>query len=119
MLTSAYFVVNEEYYQSSHVTGTAASSAETAELEASIKATLVSQGLAAQTVSLTATQIVPGMVQTVEWRVGVTYLGDPIAINAMFLVVMGNNIFGLGGVHANSLWKEHTGLTTTSHAPAR
>jgi hypothetical protein len=119
ILTTAYFVVDEEYFQSSHVTDATASSAETAQLEASVKSTLVAQGLNAQTVSMKAMQIVPGMVQTVEWRVDVAYLGDPIAIDAMFLVIMGSSIFGLGGVHANSLWKEHTGLTTISHAPAR
>ncbi len=119
MLTTAYFVVDEEYYQSSHVTGEPASSAETAELEASVKSTLVMLGLNAQTVSMRVQSIETGMVQTVNWRVDVTYLGNPITINSLSVVIMANNIVGLGGVHANSLWKEHTGLTKVSHAPVR
>lgn len=119
MLTTAYFVLDEEYYQSSHVTGEPAASAETAEIATSIKSTLIALGLNAQTVSMSVQGIETGMVQTVNWRVEVTYLGDPITINALSVVVMANNIVGLGGVHANSLWKEHTGLTKVSHAPAR
>ena len=105
--------------QSSHVTGEPAASTETSEVEADVKTTLIGQGLNAQTVSMTPSQITTGMIQVVEWRVDVTYLGDPIAIDSMFLVVMGSSIMGLGGVHLNSLWKEHTGLTTVSYAPVR
>ena len=122
MLTTAYFVVDEEYFQSSHVTGEPAASIETSELEADVQSTLILQGLNAQTVSMTATQINTGMVQVIEWRVELTYLGDPIAVDNNVVAAIGSSIMALGAAHQNSLWREnadHTGLTTVSHAPVR
>ena len=68
---------------------------------------------------MTVAQVNTGMVQYFEWRVDLTYLGDPITINNNVVLSIGSNIMGLGGSHLNSLWKENTGLTTVSHAPVR
>jgi len=119
ILTTAYFSVKEEYFQGLHVTGEPAFTTETAELEASVLATLSAHGLNAQTVSMSVTDIGTGMQQTIQWRVEVAYLGDPIAIDAMFVVSMGQGIASLADpVHLNSFWLPLEGLTTVSHIPA-
>ena len=63
---------------------------------------------------MTATQINTGMVQVIEWRVELTYLGDPIAVDNNVVAAIGSSIMALGAAHQNSLWREnadHTGLT--------
>lgn len=118
-MTTAYFSVKEEYFQGSHVTGEPAFATETAELEASVLGTLSAHGLNAQTVAMSIADVGTGMQQTIQWRVEVTYLGDPIAIDAMFVVSMGQHIASLADpVHRNSMWLPFEGLTTVSHIPA-
>ena len=90
---------------------------ETAQLEASVKATLIANGLTALTVSMSIVNVVTGMHPDVEWRVDVLYVGDPIVIDSQFIVAMATNINGMGGVHQNSLWVGHSGLVTKSHVP--
>ncbi len=119
ILTSAYFTIKEEYFQGSHVTGEPAFTDETADLEASVLATLTTHGLNAQTVAMKVVDVGTGMQQTIHWRVDVAYLGDPIAIDAMFVVSMGQGIAGLADpVHRNSMWLTDQALTTVSHIPA-
>jgi len=119
VLTTAYFSVKEEYFQGSHVAGEPAFTDETSDLEASVLNTLNTHGLSAQTVSMKVVDVGTGMQQTIHWRVDVTYLGDPIAIDAMFVVSMGQGISGLADpVHRNSMWLPDQGLTTVSHIPA-
>lgn len=101
------------------MSGDPAFATETAELEASVLATLSAHGLNAQSVSMSVEDVGTGMQQTIQWRVDVTYLGDPIAIDAMFVVSMGQNIASLSDpVHRNSMWLPLEGLTTVSHIPA-
>ena len=60
-----------------------------------------------------------GMQQTIYWRVDVTYLDNPIAIDSTFVVSMGQDIAALlDSVHQNSMWGLQEGLTTLSHVPA-
>ena len=118
-MTTAHFSVVEEYFVGSHVTGEPAATDETADLEASIKATLIAHGLSAQTVSLSVAGVTTGMQQTIEWRVDVVYLGDAISIDSAFVVSMGQDIATLSNpVHLNSMWVPHEDLTTDSHIPA-
>ena len=98
--------------------GEPAAATETAQIEARVKSALITDGLNVQTVSMTPT-IDPGFQQTINWRVDLTYLGDPIVIDSMVVAAIGGQIMGLGGVHLNSLWQEHGGLVTVSHEPAR
>ena len=116
ILTKSYFLIDEEYFQSSHIVGEPAFTTETTDIETSIKSTLLLQSLNVQTVAMSVVQIVSGTVQTIEWRVDVTYLGVPITID---FFPIGSHLVNLGGVHQNSIWREHQGLTTVSHAPQR
>ena len=119
ILTSAYFTVKEEYYEGSHATSREVAD-ETADIEASILNTLKAHGLDAQTVAMEATNVGTGAQQTIHWRVDVTYIADPIVIDAMFVVSMGQGIADLDDpVHRNSMWLPDQGLTTASHVPAR
>ena len=100
------------------MTGEPAFTTETDEIEASVLSTLNAHGLSAQTVAMRVTDVGTGMQQTIHWRVDVTYLGDPIAIDAMFVVSMGQGIATLSNpVHLNSMWLPDQGLTTLSHVP--
>ena len=72
-----------------------------------------------QTVSLSVVGVTTGFQQTIEWRVDVVYLGDPIGIDSAFVVSMGQDIATLvNPVHLNSMWVPHEDLTTISHIPA-
>ena len=82
-----------------------------------MKATLIANGLAATTVSMSVINLVTGMHPEIEWRVDVLYVGDPIVIDAQFIVAMSTNINTMGGVHQNSLWIGNSGLVTKSHVP--
>ena len=68
--------------------------------------------------TIMSTSIATGYQQTVEWRVDVTYLGEPILISPAFVVSMGNGIAALGGAHANSIWEANEGLVTLSRSVA-
>ncbi len=77
----------------------------------------MAHGLNVQTLSVTPTSVATGYQQTVQWRIDVTFVGDPILISPAFIVAMGNGIAALGGAHANSVWAANEGLVTTSRVP--
>ena len=90
------------------------------QIEASMKSTLVAQGLDVQTLTMTPMSVTPHHEdEIIDWRVDVTYLGDPIVIDAAVVMNIGINLTGMLGPHLNSVWKEHSGLVTVSHEPAR
>ena len=100
--------------------GEPAASTETAQIEASMKSTLVAQGLDVQTLTMTPMSVTPSQEdEIIDWRVDLTYLGDPIVIDAAVVMDIGSNLTGMLGPHLNSIWKEHGGLVTVSHEPAR
>ena len=110
--------MTEQYFAGSHEVAEPASTTETEEITSSIGSTLMAHGLNVQSISLIYTGISTGYQQSVEWRVDVTYLGDPILISPAFVVSMGNGIAALGGVHANSIWEANQGLVTISRVVA-
>lgn len=117
LLSTAHFSVTEHYFAGSHVEAEPDASTETAEITSSIGSTLMTHGLNVQTISATPTSIGTGYQQTIQWRVDVTFVGDPILISPAFVVAMGNTIADLGGPHANSIWENNEGLVTVSRVP--
>jgi hypothetical protein len=106
--------VTEQYFSGSHVEAEPDVSTETAEITSSIGSTLTTHGLNVETISILPTSVATGYQQTVQWRVDVTFVGDPILISPAFVVAMGNGIAALGGAHANSIWEANGGLVTVS-----
>ena len=106
------------YFAGSHVTAEPAAGAETAEITSSVGSTLIAHGLDMRTIQMTPT-ITTGYVQSIEWRIDLTYVGEPIAITAPFIASMGSDIAALGGPHADSLWQAGHDLVTLSHAALR
>jgi len=92
-------------------------STETAEITSSIGSTLMTHGLNVQTISIMPTSVATGYQQAVQWRIDVTFVGEPILISPSFVVAMGNGIAALGGAHANSIWAANEGLVATSRVP--
>lgn len=117
MLSTAHFSVTEHYFAGSHVEAEPDASTETAEITSSIGSTLMTHGLNVQTISATPTSIGTGYQQTIQWRVDVTFVGEPILISPAFVVAMGNAIADLGGPHANSIWENKEELVTVSRVP--
>lgn len=117
--TTAHFTVVEMYFAGSHVTAEPEASTETAAIKESIRNSLVAHGLQVETMDLAYAGITTGYQQSITWRVDLTYVGDPIPIDAMFIASMGSDIRALGGPHADSLWQAGDGLTTVSHEAVR
>jgi len=101
-----------------HVEDGQSASTETDEITSSIRNTLVEHGLNVQTIAIESTDISAEHPHVVQWRVDVTFLGEPILISPAFVVAMGNDISALGGVHANSIWQENEDLVIVSRVPA-
>ena len=77
----------------------------------------MAHGLSVETISVMATSVATGYQQTVQWRVDLTFVGDPILISPAFVVAMGNGIAALGGAHANSIWAANEDLVVVSRTP--
>ena len=118
ILTTAYFTATEVYFAGSHVTAEPEAATETAEITSSVGSTLMAHGLDVRTIQMTPT-ITTGYVQSIEWRIDLTYVGEPIAITAPFIASMGSDIAALGGPHVDSLWQAGHDLVTLSHAALR
>ena len=105
VLTTAYFTVTEMYFAGSHVTAEPAAGQETEEITSSVGSSLIAHGLDVRTIAMAYAGITTGYQQSITWRVDLTYVGDPIPIDAMFIASMGSDIHALGGPHADSLWQ--------------
>jgi hypothetical protein len=120
MVTTAHFTVTEQYYEGSHVTAEPAASQETEEITSSVGSSLIAHGLDVRTIAMAYAGITTGYQQSITWRVDLTYVGDPIPIDAMFIASMGSDIRALGGAHADSLWQaDGNELVTVSHDALR
>jgi len=117
MLTTAYFTVVEMYFAGSHANSEPEVTVETTEIRESVRNSLVTHGLDVRSMNIAYAGITTGYQQSITWRVDVTYTGDPIPIDAMFIASMGSDIRAMGGAHADSLWQADSGLTDVSHEP--
>ncbi len=117
MLTTAFFTVVEMYFAGSHATSLLEYTAETTAIRESVRNSLVTHGLDVRNTDMAYAGIMTGYQQSITWRVDVTYAGDPIPIDAMFIASMGSDIRAMGGPHTDSLWQADIGLTTVSHEP--
>ena len=105
----------ERYFAGSHATSLIEYTTETTAIRESVRNSLVTHGLDVRSMDMAYAGITTGYQQSITWRVDLTYVGDPIPIDAMFIASMGSDIRAMGGPHTDSLWEAGEGLVTVSH----
>tara|TARA_B100000809_G_C15043290_1_gene496373 strand:- start:668 stop:994 length:327 start_codon:yes stop_codon:yes gene_type:complete len=103
------------YFDGTHSVTEPTSTQEMNQITNKTSSTLKEYGLDVRSISMAATNVSTGELDTIKWRVDLVYAGSAIPITSVLVAAMNHNIASLGEDHANSLWSQHEDLVSVSH----